>query len=484
MNAPALWIIFPGVLAVLLIPFRQWRAFAAPVAAGVAGLLALMAWMLPIGEAMAIGPFSLKIADAVSILGRSFILSDADRPLLAILYLSVGLWILGTYFVDVTDLFAPLALGMTATWVAALAVEPFLYAAMLFEVTVLLSIPLLVPIGARAGRGVFRFLTFQTFGMPFLLFTGWMLVGVEASPSDLALVVRAAVLLALGFTFMLAIFPFHSWVPMLMEEAHPYVAGFVLAMLPGLVTLFGLGFLDRYAWLRDSEVVYSILRWVGAMMVVLAGIWAAFQSHLGKMFGYGVMMELGFSFLAVSLRGQAGLESFFGMILPRGVTLLVWVIAIGRVHAVTKGRLDFSSLRGLGRANPFLSSALLLGQLSAAGLPLLAMFPMRLALFGKLAEGNAALAVVTLIGSTGLLAGALRVGTALLRPGEQPDVRPASVRREEAGAMNPETERSYDPMDVILFTGSAIVLVFLGVMPQLVYPLWARLPLMLEQLIS
>ena len=297
MSAPVVWIIFPGLLAVLLIPLRQWRSFVVPAAAGVAGLLALMAWMLPFGEAMSIGPFSLKIADAIAILGRSFILRDADRPLLAIFYLAAGLWILGTYAVKVTDLFAPLALGMTATWVAALAVEPFLYAAMLIEVTVLLSVPLLVPSGARAGRGVFRFLTFQTFGMPFLLFTGWMLVGVEASPSDLALVVRAAVLLALGFAFMLAIFPFHSWVPMLMEEAHPYVAGFVLAMLPGLVTLFGLGFLDRYAWLRDSAVVLSaagvsrLQQWTTPWVLLGACISSSFMRRRKSSFRSGLIWK-------------------------------------------------------------------------------------------------------------------------------------------------------------------------------------------------
>jgi hypothetical protein len=218
------------------------------VGVGISILLAWTAWQLPIGEPLEIGTLSLKIDDTLSILGRAFTIRDNNRPLLVVIYLTTTVWLAGSYFTRPHVSFVPLALGIVALLSAALSVEPFLYAALIIEIAILLSVPLLVPPGTRPGRGVYRFLTYQTFGMPFILITGWMLAGVEASPTELDLVVRAALLMGLGFAFLLAVIPFHSWLPMLAEESHPFVVAFLFFMLPGVILLFGLGFLDRYAF--------------------------------------------------------------------------------------------------------------------------------------------------------------------------------------------------------------------------------------------
>ena len=192
----------------------------------------------------------------------------------------------------------PFAFGMLALLIAALAVEPFLYAALLIEITVLIAIPLLAPPNTKPGRGVFRFLAFQTFGMPFILFTGWMLAGLEASPGDLQVALQAGVLLGIGFGFLLAVFPFHSWLPMLAEVGNPYIVAFIFYMLPGMVSLFGLGFFDRFVWLRESESAYQLIRGIGMVMVVVGGVWAAFETHLGRMLGHAAIMETGLTLLA------------------------------------------------------------------------------------------------------------------------------------------------------------------------------------------
>ena len=83
-----------------------------------------------------------------------------------------------------------------------------------------------------------RFLIYQTLGMPFILFAGWLLAGVEASPGDLQLAIQSATILGLGFAFLLAIFPLYTWLPMLAEEVSLYMLGFLFWVLPNYYDYF------------------------------------------------------------------------------------------------------------------------------------------------------------------------------------------------------------------------------------------------------
>ena len=129
-----------------------------------------MAWFMPVGEVIFLGERALKVDESMLVLGREFTIQDADRSFLAMLFFFHAVWVAGSWFARPDDVFIPFTFAMVALLVAALAVEPFLYAALLIEVGVLLAVPLLSPPGKEPGRGVFRFLSFQTFGMPFILF--------------------------------------------------------------------------------------------------------------------------------------------------------------------------------------------------------------------------------------------------------------------------------------------------------------------------
>jgi NADH-quinone oxidoreductase subunit N len=327
MSAPLLWIILPAALAIpsLLIYNRRILAI---FGGGLAVLLGVIALVVPIDQAIQVGSFSIKIAPDMDILGRRLILTTADGSLLVILYGLVAMWLFGGEVTGTAYPLTPIGLMVMALLVASIAVEPFLYAAILIEIAVLLSIPLLLPLNQTPGPGVMRFLVYQTLGMPFILFAGWLLAGVESSPGDLALAIQSATILGLGFAFLLAMFPLYVWLPMLAEEASPYVLGFLFWVMPTITIIFGMSFLDRYSWLRTSAQLSQVLSLGGLLMVVTGGLWSAFQRHLGRQMAYAVIAETGFSLLAFSLSADKAVDAVFLLIIPRSLALLVWAMSL------------------------------------------------------------------------------------------------------------------------------------------------------------
>jgi len=406
MSAPLLWIILPAAVAAFSLLISNKRILT--IAGGsLALLLALAALIIPIDQALQIGNFSLKIAPAIQILGRRLILIPADGSLLAIFYGLVAMWFFGAEVTGTAHRLVPLGLMIAALLVASIAVEPFLYAAILIEMAVLLAVPLLLPPNQTPGPGVMRFLIYQTLGMPFILFAGWLLAGVEASPGDLQLAIQSSTILGLGFAFLLAVFPFYTWLPMLAEEVSLYVLGFLFWVLPTITIIFGMGFLDRYAWLRTSEQFSQILALGGLLMVVTGGLSSAFQRHLGRQMAYAVIAETGFSLLALSLPPEKAVQSVFLLIIPRSLALLVWAMSLTKLKERVNP-LRFSIVQGLARTHPITAAGLILAHLSVAGFPLLAGFPIRLALWEGLAIQSLSVAFWFLIGILGLLIGAIR----------------------------------------------------------------------------
>ncbi|HTX90387.1 MAG TPA: hypothetical protein VMC09_04140, partial [Anaerolineales bacterium] len=198
MSAPMLWIFLPIALSALMLLPRDERVGRLVICL-FTFFLTIAAWLLPIDTALTIGGTSFKLASSFTILGRNLTLTSADRAPLALIYGSAFFWFVPAALVKIPGRLIPLGLALTALLVASLAVEPFLYAALLIEVAVLLSIPLLTSHGQKPGRGLIRFLIFQTLAMPFILFSGWLLAGIEANPGNLVLVQQAALLLGLGF---------------------------------------------------------------------------------------------------------------------------------------------------------------------------------------------------------------------------------------------------------------------------------------------
>lgn len=464
MIAAYLWVFLPLVVAALLWLVRSDR-WAAVLGSVFSLMLAGAAARLPINAPISLGPLAFRIESGLSILGRRLVLEPNDQPLLVLIYGMVAFWLFGTLAVGNARRLAPLGLAMTALMVSALAIQPFLYAALIIQVVALAAVFLLAPPGQAPSRGALRMLVYLTLGMPFILLAGFLLSGVESSPADQSLVIQSVALLGMGFAFLLAIFPFYTWVPMISEEHPPYTVSFILLLIPTLVILLGMGFLDRFTWLRESPQVSAGLHLAGLIMVVLAGVWSAFQRHLGRILGYVFIAETGVSLLALSLPDQRlGVQLVFWLVIPRVIALGVWAMAanILKFHAPSLG---FGDVRGALRNLPFASGALALASLSLHGLPLLASFPARQALWEHITRDSLTAGLWFGLGTFGLwLAGIRTLAVLSLTPAESPwQSRETWVQR-------------------ILLALGVLALVALGVFPQWLQPFVANLPLVFERL--
>lgn len=463
MSAPIIWIALPFIAGTLIL-FLLGDKYASQIGGAIAAILSLIALFIPIDAAMLIGSVSFKISPAIQVFGRAFEFTSADGPLLAAIFGISAIWFFGADAAGMAHRFVSLGLMIVSLLTASIAVEPFLYAALLLEVAAMLVVPLLVPLHQKPGRGVARFLVYQTFAMPFILFSGWMLAGVEANPGDLRTALQSGVTLSLGFAFLFAVFPLYSWIPQLMDESTPYAVGFLLWALPVFTVIFALGFLDRYVWLKNTSQIADAILYAGVIMTATGGLLCALQRHLGRIFGYAAIAETGLFLIALGLRTPNLLDIAFLALLPRGLELSLWALALSIIKRKAY-RLKLSDVQGLARVYPVATGALIIAHLSMAGFPLLAGFPSRLALWQALSPQSLSAALWAFLGLSGLLVAALRSLASFVMADAPPRWELNETRRQAA----------------MLGIG-AFGLFLIGLFPQVLQPFLSSLPALFEHI--
>lgn len=463
MSAPVIWILIP-FLAGMLILFFLPEKYSPIVGGSVAMALSLTALIFPIDAALLLGSLSIKISASVNFFGRSFILTTADGTLLAIIYGVAAFWFFGVYMPKSEKRFISLGLMIVALLTASVAVEPFLYAALLLEMAAMLVIPLIVPLYQKAGRGVMRFLIYQTLAMPFILFAGWMLAGVESNAGDFGSTIQSGAMLGLGFAFLFGVFPLYNWIPMLLEETSPYAAGFLLWALSTFTAIFALGFLDRYTWIRTSPQLSSIIIYAGMVMVASSGIFTAMQKHIGRMMGYAAILETGLVILAMGVQSPDIINIIFLLLIPRGLELVVWALALSIIKRNVYS-LRLSEVRGLARKYPVAVFALITAHLSITGFPLLAGFPSRLALWQELANYSLVISFWVFVGMLGLLIAAIRTLAVFVMAEENT---PWSINESW--------------VQISMLSLGVIGLFVIGIFPQVLQPFLLNLPALFEHL--
>jgi NADH-quinone oxidoreductase subunit N len=454
MTAPLIWIGFPLIMGAILFLLRRWNTATTMIGTLTALFLAGIAWRFPIGEVSILGPWAFTIKEQLSFAGLQLVLSQADRPLLWMFFGAIAFFLAGASAAGVQRRFVPLSLMVAGLLSTVLAIEPFFYGALFIAAMALIGVLILVPFGQPINKGVIRFLFVQIVGVQFVLFGGRLMAEVAAASDDPTGVTQAALIFGIGFIFLFAIFPLYVWIPRILEDSHPYSAVFIFSMSFGITTIFFLEFLSRYPWLPGLVDVSTILRFVGILLVASGGTWAVFQRHLGRILGYAMVIEMGYALLSISVSDG---DLYYAMLAPRMLALAVWGLGLSvlRTHSTD---LRFKAIQGIARQFPVAGAGILLAQFSLAGLPLLAGFPILLALWQKLSLESVSSAVWPFLGSVGLVAGGLRsLAVLVMGPEDLPWSGKLSL------------------ISQILLVIGTLGLLILGLFPQWFYPFFSDL---------
>jgi NADH:ubiquinone oxidoreductase subunit 2 (subunit N) len=463
MSSPIIWVIFPFATGLLLLILRRFEPFTHFISIVFTLLLAYLAWSLPLNESITLIPLpqvpSIRIDETLFFFGRRFILDDSARPALILIYLGISLWFGGAYLARVNQYFIPLGLWIAALLTASLAVEPFLYAAIMILGVALLCVPILNPPGKPVSGGVMRFLKFQTIGMPIILIGGRLLSDVEINPTDVQFALRVTLIIGLGFAFITAIFPFHTWIPMVAESSHPYASAFVFFLFPATVSLLSVNYIEGYRTIGIPVKAGEVFRFIGVIMILTGGFMAVFERHLARIMGFAAIYEIGMALLALSLVADTQLISssiglYFAQQVPRALGLATWALGLCFLLRRT-GDLKLTSVRGFARKWPIISTSLVLSTFTIAGLPVLAGFPVNIALWTNLVHIAPLVVLLGLLGTTGLLAAGIRTMAILAQ----------NTKSDQDWKVNESIP------EIIFLTGGWLMLIVTGLLPQLFIPI-------------
>jgi NADH-quinone oxidoreductase subunit N len=447
LNAPSGLFVLSLFVAITAFWLRDQPRRSSLLAAGGVAALAVIALFLPFDEPHDILGLSLKLSSRWVLLGRSFVLGRDVRPMVGYLYLSGAFLIAPSWLVKAPRYFTAISPLILATVAASILVQPFLYSAIFIELAAMGAVLVIVSPGSRSTSGGLRLLTLYTLAMIAILVAGWQLETGAVTSATQGLAIRLAMMLGMGFGILLALPPFHIWLPKAVRESNSYVVAFVVVILQAAGLLFLFRFLDTYPWLRESEQLLSAIQWVGAIVVLLGTLWAAAQRDPRLFAVYALLSDLGVMLVAIGNGSGAGLR--LALVMSASRVLSLGVLSLGLAYLTMKNP---SGLRGAGYRWPLASAAFLIGLLSLIGFPLTAGFPGRWSLLSGIRGIPMVIAMIVFASMAVLSIVALRWAYLMFSPGDDLEMRPSTFQ-----------ER-------LFMLGGLILTVLLGLFPQILFP--------------
>jgi len=404
MSGPLIWIFLPAITALILLYFQKYRTGVLIVGIFVSVNLALAAWFIPFNENLGSPSTSFLLTPKIRLFDYLLFFQDSDRIPLILLYGFTGFMMAGTLVSRPTGRFVPVSLLASAFIAAAISFHPDIYGVIFFLPVILLFVFVLSLPGYEVNNGVLKLLVFQIVGLTSLLLASGMILVDPNLIENTTSTGTIALLLVIGFFFLTSIFPVSTWLIKSSNSLNTYVLSYVGLMIFGFYIHYFNGLIGHYNWLVEVFDVPGIVIKFGTIMVIAGGFWAVTEKHLGRLFGYVLVVGMGNILLSMGIQTQQ-LNNY--LFIPISISISVGALAITVIKSKAKD-FDMMSINGFGTIMPITCIAAVTANLSVAGLPLFACFPGYLTLWNNLVTISTGFAILAFAGNVGLMVGVFR----------------------------------------------------------------------------
>lgn len=375
--------------------------------------------------------------------------------------------------------FPPIALVIVglASAIILLLQEPFVVALLmvsagLLSVLAIVDLPTGSPLLVEPAviASALKYLVLMAFA-GVLMYMGFVLINVYRpgeAPDQTAPPRIVLALMAVGFGLRLAVVPFHSWLPDLVEDVAPMVAALVIVVLNTTGLLFLISVFQFFPVLvAENESGLRLLTWLGAIAALAGAVLAVLQSSARRTIGYLIVSNAGMVLFGLATTTPIGLAGAVFEALNQLLAVPLLLLSLALLER-PDGRPPKAGRRDLLWRWPVAGSGLLGGGLALLGLPPFSGFAGKLLLYEVAARSNL-LILALLIGATllALLALARLAHDRLLGPPEDvPEV--AAPLMLGATELDMPAQRRLDPEPVVV--ALAVVVLLAGCLAIGLYP--------------
>ena len=341
--------------------------------------------------------------------------------------------------------------------------------------------------GARAAEASLKYFLFGGVSAAFLLFGLSLIYGFSHSaslqgvavalaagpPSPLA--IAGLVMVVVGLGFKLAAAPFHYWAPDVYQGAPATSVALVAAAskavgLVVLVRFLMIGFhaaSGSAAWGGMVAGWSSWLAVLAAVSMVFGNVLALAQTSVRRLLAYSAVANTGYLLVALSANGVSAAGAALFYVVVYGLATL-GALAVAASVERERGNDSPSAFAGLVHRSPWQAVALMVFMTSLAGIPPLAGF------VGKFAMFSAAMAESTKSGTPGLtwLVGLAAIMSAISLYYYLSVLKQAFVK--EAPDGEAIADSTVSPSHLLAIALPAVALVVLGLFPSLLLDPIAR----------
>jgi NADH-quinone oxidoreductase subunit N len=319
----------------------------------------------------------------------------------------------------------------------------------------------ILPSSAKARESALKYLLLGAFSSAIFLYGAALLFGSGAGldlgsiakyfkAGQVSLMASAGMaLLIVGFGFKVAAVPFHMWTPDVYEGAPAPIAGYMsVGVKAAAFATFARVFFEAVGQL--PEVWTNILWCLAVLTMILGNLAALVQENIKRMLAYSSIAHAGYILIGMVAGTPEGTSAMLYYLLAYTFTNLGAFAVVALVGRQGEANVMLDDYRGLSRTHPMLAVTMAIFLFSLAGIPPLAGFVGKFAIFkAALGQGYIWLIIIGVLTSAASVFYYFRVVMKMYMEAPATDLPPLE----------------FSPGMVLALVVTAVVVIYIGVCP-------------------